>query len=88
MIEGYLRAAFIMVALFSGIPLIVSSLSGLVVSILQAATQVQEQTSAYLVKFSAVSLTLVVLADWIGSEMLNFTRNLFNSLVVFSKAMS
>ena len=87
MIENYLRAAFVLVATISGIPLVVSAISGLIVAILQAATQVQEQTSSYLVKFSAVSVTLVLFSGWIGNEMLNFTRELFNSLVPLARGM-
>ena len=87
MIESYLRAAFILVAVISGVPLVVSAISGLIVAVIQAATQVQEQTSSYLVKFSAVSLSLVILSGWIGNEMLNFTRELFRSLVPLARGM-
>ena len=87
MIESYLRAAFILVAVISGIPLVISSISGLLVAILQAATQVQEQTSSYLVKFGAVSITLVILSSWIGNEMLNFTRELLGSLVPLARGI-
>lgn len=87
MIETYLRATFILVALISGLPLIVSAFSGLIVAVLQAATQVQEQTSSYLVKFSSVTLTLVILSGWIGDAMLSFTRELLNSLVPLARGM-
>lgn len=60
MFELFLAKAFLVVLVLSGVPLIAGSLSGLCVAILQAATQVQEQSIAFLVKFCAISVVLVV----------------------------
>ena len=54
MMHELVREVILLVALLSGIPLLISSLCALVVAVLQAATQVQEQSVAFLVKFLVV----------------------------------
>lgn len=52
----------------------VSLLVGLVVSLFQAMTQVQEQTLTFVPKLLAVALTLAVAGAWMGGEVVRFTR--------------
>jgi type III secretion protein S len=58
-------------------PIIVASVVGVIVSLLQALTQVQEQTLSFAVKLIAVALTIAAMAGILGSEMLNYTIKLF-----------
>ncbi len=58
----------------------VSLLVGLVISILQATTQVQEQSLTFVPKIFAVFVTLAVLAPWLVKVMLNFTTRLYARL--------
>jgi len=80
MFDIYLKQSFLMVILFSGIPLIVCSISALIVSVIQAATQVQEQTITYLVRFSALSLTLAATASWFSQEIVLFIQEMIGSI--------
>lgn len=59
-------------------PIIVASVVGIAVSLLQALTQVQEQTLSFAIKLIAVALTIAAMAGILGSEMLNFTLKLFD----------
>lgn len=59
-------------------PIIVASVVGIIVSLLQALTQVQEQTLSFAVKLIAVALTIAAMAGILGSEMLNYTIKLFS----------
>lgn len=59
-------------------PIIVASVVGIVVSLLQALTQVQEQTLSFAVKLIAVAITIAAMAGILGSEMLNYTIKLFS----------
>ena len=59
-------------------PIIVASIVGVVVALLQALTQVQEQTLPFGIKLIAVAVTLAAMAGILGSEMMNYTVTLFD----------
>ncbi|MBU8906998.1 flagellar biosynthesis protein FliQ [Desertibacillus haloalkaliphilus] len=65
-------------------PLLVIALGlGLLVSIFQATTQIQEQTLAFIPKIVGVLLALVVFGPWMLSVVLNFSYQIFNNLHQF-----
>ena len=66
MFDTLFRESALFLVLLSGIPLVVSGMSALFVSIIQAATQIQEQSITYLVKVSTLLLVLVFLWPWMG----------------------
>ena len=51
---------------------------GLIISIIQAATQIQEMTLAFIPKIIAVIVTLFFLGGWMMEKLLSFTRHLFD----------
>lgn len=59
-------------------PILVASLVGIAISLLQALTQIQEQTVSFAIKLVAVALTIAGMAGLFGSEMLKYTLKLFN----------
>ncbi|WP_027084316.1 flagellar biosynthesis protein FliQ [Cohnella panacarvi] len=59
-----------------GIGLIV----GLLVSIFQATTHIQEQTLAFIPKIIAVFVAILVFGPWILNIMIDFTSNLLGNL--------
>lgn len=73
-----LTESMILVMLLSMPPIIVASIVGLVVSLLQALTQIQEQTISFAIKLVAVAATIAAMAGLFGSEMLKFTLKVFN----------
>lgn len=61
-----------------GVPLLlVGMLVGLIIAILQAATQVHEQTLTFAPKVIVVALTLLALGPWMLNSLLDFTDNIF-----------
>lgn len=56
---------------------VVASTVGLVVSLLQALTQIQDQTLQFLIKLLAVSATLLMTYHWMGATLLNYTQQSF-----------
>jgi type III secretion protein S len=60
-------------------PILVASLVGILFSLVQALTQIQEQTLSFGVKLVAVGLTLYLTARWIGGEIYNYTLMLFDT---------
>lgn len=60
--------------------LIASMLMGLIVSILQAATQVNEQTLSFIPKILAMTLALVISGPWVLQTIVFFTKEIFKSI--------
>ena len=62
-------------------PLLLLSLAvGLIISIFQATTHIQEQTMAFIPKIAAVLLALLVFGPWILNTVVDFAYNLLNNL--------
>ena len=72
--------ALVLVLLVSAPVLGVSLVVGLAVGLLQAVTQVQEQTLAFVPKLLAVGATLALAGGWMGAELLRYTDTLFRAI--------
>ena len=71
------REALWLVLVLSAPPIVAASVVGLVVAFLQAATQLQEQTLTFTLKFITVCLTLLLTASVIGGSLYHFANRLF-----------
>ncbi|SDW27341.1 flagellar biosynthesis protein FliQ [Paenibacillus sp. CF384] len=60
--------------------LLIGLVVGLIVSIFQATTQIQEQTLAFVPKVAAVLLSILLFGPWILNTLVDFTYNLLNNL--------
>lgn len=74
------RNAIMLALLISGPMLIVALLVGLTVSILQAVTQIQEQTLAFVPKLVGVSAVFLIALPWVLQLLVKYTTELFRSL--------
>ncbi|MEB3101150.1 flagellar biosynthesis protein FliQ [Ferviditalea candida] len=63
--------------------LIVALVVGLLISIFQATTQIQEQTLAFVPKIVAVLLALLFFGPWILTTLIDYTQNLLGHLYQF-----
>ncbi|HEV2641497.1 MAG TPA: flagellar biosynthesis protein FliQ [Candidatus Elarobacter sp.] len=71
----------IMTAVLIAAPMLVVALAvGLVVSVIQAVTQIQEQTLSFVPKLVAVAVTFIVALPWIIQIMVKYTSELFRSI--------
>lgn len=62
-------------------PLLLSALiTGLVVSIFQAATQINEMTLSFIPKLLVLVLVMVIAGPWMLTTMMDYTRRLFMSI--------
>jgi flagellar biosynthetic protein FliQ len=77
-----LREGMVLILILSAGPLLAAMITGLVISLLQATTQLQEQTLSFVPKLVAVALTLVVLGPWLLNETIRFTRLLLDSIAM------
>ena len=60
--------------------LLVSLVTGLINSILQAATQINEMTLSFIPKIIAVFIAIIVAGPWMLNLLLDYVRTLFNNL--------
>lgn len=74
---NYAQQCLILVLQLSLIPIIVATVIGVLVSLLQALTQIQEQTLGFAVKLIAISLTIMLAASWMGGQLLLYTQDIF-----------
>ena len=79
-IIGILTQAITTVILCAAPMLIVAMVVGLLVSIFQATTQINEQTLAFVPKIVCVMLALLIFGSFIISTISGFITNLFNSI--------
>jgi flagellar biosynthetic protein FliQ len=69
------------VTLMISAPLLLAALvTGLVVSIFQAATQINEMTLSFIPKLLVLFATLVLAGPWMLSVMLDYMRQMFQDL--------
>ena len=66
-----------LVLVLSAPPIVVAAVAGLVVAIIQAATQIQEQTLQYTVKFFAIVMTLFLTSALLGGSLYRFSDRIF-----------
>ena len=72
-----LMAHIMMIAL----PLLVTGLTvGLMVSLFQAVTSLQEQTLTFVPKALAVSTLLFFIMPWIVRTLMDYTKNIFDKI--------
>lgn len=71
----------LMQALIIAVPILGSGLLiGLVISLFQAVTQIQEQTLTFVPKIIVMILVAVVLMSWIAVRMTEFTIDMFTGM--------
>jgi flagellar biosynthetic protein FliQ len=69
------------VSLLIGAPLLLVALVvGLIISVFQAATQINEATLSFIPKLLAVFAVLVIAGPWMMGQMLDYIRVLFSSI--------
>ena len=63
--------------------LIIGLVVGLVVSIFQATTQIQEQSLHFVPKIAAMLISLLLLGSWMLTVMKEFTLRMFSQMLHF-----
>jgi type III secretion protein S len=69
-----------LVLLLSAPPILAASVVGLLVAIVQAATQLQEQTLQYTLKFFAIVVSIFVTASLMAGTLFSYADGIFSSL--------
>lgn len=71
------KQAMLMVVMLSAPPLVVAVIVGIIVSLLQAVMQLQDQTLPFAIKLVAVGATLALSGRWIGTQLIDLTQSAF-----------
>jgi len=72
------RYSLILVIQLAGPVLVVGMLIGLVISLLQAVTQIQEQTLTFVPKMIAMAIAAIVFMPWLIMKILSFAQTMFS----------
>ncbi len=72
-----MRKAFFTIMIVSGPVLVIALAVGLVISILQATTQIQEQTLSFVPKIVAVIFALIIFGSFMINKLISLTSELF-----------
>ena len=75
---NYAVKALYLVLMLSMPPIVIASVVGILLSLIQAITQLQEQTLSFGVKLIAVVLSLFLMGGWLGGEILRYSNEIFN----------
>ncbi|MEK0416854.1 MAG: hypothetical protein RI949_860 [Pseudomonadota bacterium] len=78
-ITSFLVQALYLTLILSMPTILVAAIVGTLFSLVQALTQIQEQTLSFAVKLIAVGVTLFLTAGWVGGELMNYTITVFSS---------
>ncbi len=75
---AFTSEALWLILLLSAPPIIAASVVGLLVAVVQAATQLQEQTLQYTLKFFSIVITLFITASLVASSLYTYTDSIFS----------
>ena len=79
-VVNVLRETFYTAMLVSGPIMLAALLVGLVISVLQAATSIQEFTLTFVPKIVVIAVITVLMLPWMMETMITFTTNLFHTI--------
>ena len=80
-LANVLRDAMLVMLKLGGPPLLVALVVGLVISLLQAITQIHEVTLAFVPKVLAIGLTLLLMGPFMLATLSGYTRLLFDQII-------
>ena len=80
MVMSIMKEALYTSLLVGGPILILTLLVGLLVSIFQATTQIQEQTLTFVPKVVIIALTLAIGGNWMLNEIIKFTIKIMSMI--------
>ena len=75
-----LRSGVFEILILSAPVLIISLVVGLIISIIQATTSIQEQTLTFVPKIFAIFLALVFFGPWMFAQIVQYTVQLFQQI--------
>ena len=84
MVEVFGQGLFLVVVLVVAI-ILPSLIVGLIISVFQAATQINEQTLSFLPRLVATLVSIMILGPWIIQELLDISQYVFESIAYLTR---
>ena len=78
-------AALFLILKVSAPILLVSLIVGMIISIFQTVTSIQEQTLTFVPKIIAVFLTLILLGNWVLTQITEFMNRLWSNFSLYTR---
>jgi len=82
-ITEIMSQAMYIVIITAAPPLVVSMIVGLLISIFQTVTSIQEQTLTFVPKVLSIFLVLIIFGGWMIGNMTGFMENLWSDFSVY-----
>lgn len=82
---GIAKQALFLSLILTAPPVLIALVVGLIISIVQATTQIQEQTLTFVPKLVAVVFAIIITAELLTGQLLSFTRWLFDNFAQYVK---
>ena len=83
-VEVFGQGLFLVVVLVVAI-ILPSLIVGLIISVFQAATQINEQTLSFLPRLIATLVSIMILGPWIIQELLDISQYVFESIAYLTR---
>jgi type III secretion protein S len=77
--------ALVLVLMLSLPAVLTAGVVGLLIGLVQAVTQIQDQSMSQAVKLVAVLAVCMLFGNWMGIQLLSFGENLFRNFAVFTR---
>lgn len=87
MFEILISKSLFLVLIYSGLPLLACFLIGLICSIIQTATQVQEQSMAFLLKFLCISALFFIFFPSLLAQFSLFIKEILGSFATIGRQL-
>ncbi|MCR5102637.1 MAG: flagellar biosynthesis protein FliQ [Butyrivibrio sp.] len=84
-VNAIISSALFLVIKVAGPMLLISLVVGLTVSIFQTVTSIQEQTLTFVPKIIGVFLGLILLGNWMATEITTYITNLWTSFSLYTR---
>ncbi|OGQ21566.1 MAG: EscS/YscS/HrcS family type III secretion system export apparatus protein [Deltaproteobacteria bacterium RIFCSPLOWO2_02_FULL_44_10] len=79
------KQTLFLVLILTAPPVLVALIVGLVISILQATTQIQEQTLTFVPKLISIVAVLAIAGPWMLAQLVSFTSAIYESFPTYIK---
>ena len=80
-----LREAMLVTLIICGPPMAIGLVVGIVISLIQAMTQIQEMTLTFVPKLAAILVSLILLGPWLGAELVGYGQVTFGRLATYGQ---
>jgi len=82
-VSDLMYEVFVMAIQLAGPPLLFSMLIGILISIIQAATQIHEQTLTFVPKIIGVFMAIMLLGGWMLNNISDFMTQLWSDFSIY-----